>query len=161
MQADNGSLVYYMPGYNPYASGAVVGMDGQSVGQQSYYPSGYPVSYGSEAIPCYSWESTYAGDVSNGNASMVNGHGSVSSNSVRSKGSNSGKSSGNFGSKFSKSTYTQPYKPLNKVTFCLMFVGNDVSLFCMMQVLLLSIWWFFYSLIRHKMPYLWSTYESI
>ncbi|XAR56301.1 hypothetical protein NMG60_11036736 [Bertholletia excelsa] len=65
-QSDNGSLLYYMPGYNPYATGSFMGADGQ---QPYYATSGYlqhPVSYGSETMTCYSWDSTYAGDVANG-----------------------------------------------------------------------------------------------
>ncbi|KAF3453955.1 hypothetical protein FNV43_RR04397 [Rhamnella rubrinervis] len=63
MQSENGSLVYYVPGYNPYAPGTIMGVDGQSVGQQQYFSSsGYlqqPVSYGSEAVPFYSWDTTF------------------------------------------------------------------------------------------------------
>lgn len=50
VQSDNGSLVYYLPGYNPYSTGTLMGVDGQCVGQQPYFSSGYfqpPVSYGS------------------------------------------------------------------------------------------------------------------
>ncbi|XP_050211552.1 YTH domain-containing protein ECT3 [Mercurialis annua] len=116
MQSDNGSIVYYLPGYNPYASGTVVGADGQIVSQQPYYPpSGYahhPVSYGSEAVPYYSWDSTYGGDVSNGNAGSLNGN----YGSVKSYGSNTTKSNGNFAGKSSKSTFTRPVRPLNKVS---------------------------------------------
>ncbi|XP_057991176.1 uncharacterized protein LOC131173209 [Hevea brasiliensis] len=39
MQSDNGSLVCYLPRYNPYASGTVVGVDGQSVSQQANFSS--------------------------------------------------------------------------------------------------------------------------
>ncbi|XP_077252282.1 YTH domain-containing protein ECT2-like isoform X2 [Tasmannia lanceolata] len=76
IQADNGSTIYYMPGflpgYNPYAPylpGTMVGMDGQYLGQQPYFPSpiipqplastGYfpsPVPYGSEVVPAYPWD---------------------------------------------------------------------------------------------------------
>ncbi|XP_042505934.1 YTH domain-containing protein ECT2-like isoform X2 [Macadamia integrifolia] len=76
IQADNGSLVYYMPGfqpgyipYNPYFPGATIGMEGQYFGQQPYFPSpvfpqpvtapGYfptPLSYGSEVVPSYLWD---------------------------------------------------------------------------------------------------------
>ncbi|KAK3011009.1 hypothetical protein RJ639_011913, partial [Escallonia herrerae] len=63
IQSENGSLLYYLPGYDPYATGTFMGVDGQ---QPYYSSSGYlqhPGSYGSEALPCYSWDSTYAGDV--------------------------------------------------------------------------------------------------
>ncbi|XP_052194449.1 YTH domain-containing protein ECT1 [Diospyros lotus] len=65
-QSDNGSLVYYLPGYNPYGTGSFVGADGQ---QQYYSSQGYlqhPVSHGSEAMSCYSGDSTYVGNVGNG-----------------------------------------------------------------------------------------------
>ncbi|XP_048232181.1 YTH domain-containing protein ECT1 [Ricinus communis] len=123
MQSDNGSVVYYLPGYNPYASGALIGVEGQSIGQQPYFSSsGYlqhPVSYGSAAVPCYSWDSTYAGDVSNGSAAFGNGkYGSAKSNGL-----NSMKSNGNIGGKSSKSNYMQPNRPLNKVSP----LGSDFS----------------------------------
>ncbi|KAI3964498.1 hypothetical protein MKW92_005008 [Papaver armeniacum] len=76
MQADNGSLMYYMqgyqPGYVPYSSylpGATYGIDGQYLGQQQfvlspmstqpiaspgYFPS--PLAYGSEMLPSYVWD---------------------------------------------------------------------------------------------------------
>ncbi|CAK7357123.1 unnamed protein product [Dovyalis caffra] len=127
MQSDNGSMVYYWPGY-PYASGAVVGVDGQSVAQQTYFSSsGYlqhPVSYGLESVPCYSWDSTYAGDVSNGNAGFENGKGGSGSTAFsKTNGFNSVKSNGNFGSKFSKPTYTQPARPMTKASP----LGSDFS----------------------------------
>ncbi|KAJ4980521.1 hypothetical protein NE237_031358 [Protea cynaroides] len=76
IQADNGSLIYYMPGYqpgyipyNPYFPGATIGIDGQYFGQQQYFPSpafpqpiagpGYfptPPPYGSEVVPSCIWE---------------------------------------------------------------------------------------------------------
>ncbi|KAJ9158991.1 hypothetical protein P3X46_024527 [Hevea brasiliensis] len=120
MQSDNGSLVYYLPGYNPYASGAVVGVDGQSVGQQAYFSSpGYlphPVFYGSEAMPCYSWDSAYFSDVSNGNTGSQNGKYGSASTFAKSSGFNSMKSNDNTAGKSSKSTNTQAIRPLNKVS---------------------------------------------
>ncbi|XVF68255.1 hypothetical protein PTKIN_Ptkin10aG0190700 [Pterospermum kingtungense] len=117
MQPDNGSLVYYLPGYNPYSTGTLMGVDGQCVGQQPYFSSGYfqpPVSYGSEAMPCYSWESTYVGDISNGNYDgFTNVKYGPTSAFSKSNGFNSVKSNG-LGTKLSKSTYTQPNKPLSK-----------------------------------------------
>ncbi|KAF2320054.1 hypothetical protein GH714_022633 [Hevea brasiliensis] len=127
MQSDNGSLVYYLPGYNPYASGAVVGVDGQSVGQQAYFSSpGYlphPVFYGSEAMPCYSWDSAYFSDVSNGNTGSQNGKYGSASTFAKSSGFNSMKSNDNTAGKSSKSTNTQAIRPLNKVSA----LGSDFS----------------------------------
>ncbi|XVE48559.1 hypothetical protein DITRI_Ditri01bG0011400 [Diplodiscus trichospermus] len=120
VQSENGSLIYYLSGYNPYATGTLVGVDGQCVGQQPYFSTGYfqpSVSYGSEAIPCYSWDSTYAGDISNGN---FDGLGSAFANST---GFNSMKSNGHVGTKLSKSTHTQPNKPLSKGPY----MGSDPS----------------------------------
>lgn len=77
-QADYGSLLYYLPGYqsgypsyNPMLPGAVVGVDGQCFGQPSYYtsqmvqqPLGSPgfvpqsVVYGPELVPVYPWDSS-------------------------------------------------------------------------------------------------------
>ncbi|KAG6781918.1 hypothetical protein POTOM_011303 [Populus tomentosa] len=120
MQSDNGSMVYYWPSY-PYASGTVVGVDGQSVAQQPYFSSsGYlqhPVSYGLEAMPCYSWDSAYVSDVSNGNAVFENGKGDSGSTAfAQSNGFNSTKSNGNIGSKISKPMYTQLVRPMTKVS---------------------------------------------
>ncbi|XP_022748688.1 uncharacterized protein LOC111298199 isoform X2 [Durio zibethinus] len=126
VQSENGSLVYYLPGYNPYATGTLMGVDGQFIGQQPYFSSGYfhaPVSFRSEAMPCYPWDSTYAADVSNGN---LDGFGNVKyglgSSLTKSNGFNSMKSNG-FGTKLSKSTYTQPNKQLSKGPHW----GSDVS----------------------------------
>ncbi|XP_022762773.1 uncharacterized protein LOC111308590 isoform X2 [Durio zibethinus] len=126
VQSENGSLVYYLPGYSPYATGTLMGVDGQCVGQQPYFSSGYfqpPVSYGSEAIPCYPWDSTYAGDVSNGNFDGFENvkYGSASA-FAKSNGFNSMKSS-DLGAKLSKSTYTQPNRPLSKEPH----LGSDLS----------------------------------
>ncbi|KAJ6394896.1 hypothetical protein OIU77_023998 [Salix suchowensis] len=126
MQSDNG-MVYYWPSY-PYASGAVVGVEGQSVAQQPYYStSGYlqhPVSYGLETMPCYSWDSTYAGDVSNGNIGFENGKsGSGSPAFAKSSGFNSVKSNSNAGSKLSKPVHAQPARPMTKVAP----LGSDFS----------------------------------
>ncbi|XWS67476.1 hypothetical protein CRYUN_Cryun04dG0009700 [Craigia yunnanensis] len=127
VQSENGSFVYYSHGYNPYATGTLMGVDGQCVGQQPYFSSGYfqpPVSYGSEAMPCYSWDSTYAGDISNVN---FDGFGNVKYGSgsafAKSNGFNSMKSNGLVGTKFSKSTYSQPSKPLSKGPH----LGSDLS----------------------------------
>lgn len=129
VQSDNGSLVYYMPGYNPYTTGTVVGVDGQCVGQQPYFSSsGYlqqPVSYGSEAMPCYSWDSSYVGDAPNGKAGGFRNakHGLGSTTFAKSNGLNSVNTNGGVASKFSKSTYTQPIRPLGKVPQ----LGSDFS----------------------------------
>ncbi|XP_058101045.1 YTH domain-containing protein ECT4-like isoform X2 [Magnolia sinica] len=80
--ADNGSLLYYMPGfqpgynpYSPYSPGGMVGVDGQYLSQQPYLSSpvfsqpmtspGYyasPVPYGSEVAPAYLWDPSIFGD---------------------------------------------------------------------------------------------------
>ncbi|KAF2320046.1 hypothetical protein GH714_022510 [Hevea brasiliensis] len=113
--------------YNPYASGAVVGVDGQSVGQQAYFSSpGYlphPVFYGSEAMPCYSWDSAYFSDVSNGNTGSQNGKYGSASTFAKSSGFNYMKSNDNTAGKSSKSTNTQAIRPLNKVSA----LGSDFS----------------------------------
>ncbi|XVF00573.1 hypothetical protein REPUB_Repub04eG0011900 [Reevesia pubescens] len=127
LHSENGSLVYYLPGYNTYATGTLMGADGQCVGQQPYFSSGYfqpPVSYGSEAMPCYSWDSTYAADVSNGN---FDGFANVKYDSgsafAKSNGFYPMKSNGLVGTKFSKSTCTQPNKLLSKGPH----LGSDLS----------------------------------
>ncbi|XP_031489874.1 YTH domain-containing protein ECT4 isoform X2 [Nymphaea colorata] len=75
VQAENGSVLYYIPGYgcgqpplSPYMPAPVIGVDGQFLGQQPYFSShmypqlaspGYlppPVPYGSEVVPAYSWD---------------------------------------------------------------------------------------------------------
>ncbi|PQQ14576.1 uncharacterized protein Pyn_28773 [Prunus yedoensis var. nudiflora] len=130
VQSDNGSMVYYLPGYNPYAPGTLMGIDGQGVSQQQYFPSsGYmqpPVSYGSEAAPCYSWDTTFVGDVSTaansgfGNVKVGPGSAALS----KSGGFISTKTNGNLPSRFSKSLpHTQPLKSLNKEHH----LGNDFS----------------------------------
>lgn len=119
MQSEDGSIYYYLPSFNPYATGALVGVDGQCVGQQPYYSSsGYlqpPVSYGSEAMPCYSWDSTYVGDAQNGNSGGLSNvkYGSCGlgkSNSLSTK-----KPNGSINGRFSKSSYNQPNKSVGKV----------------------------------------------
>ncbi|XP_074309282.1 uncharacterized protein LOC141643856 [Silene latifolia] len=73
-QADHNSVAYYYSGYNPYAAGAYVGADG-SVSQPYYSSSGYvqtPVSYGTEAVPCYAWDYNSLGNSSNG-SNTING----------------------------------------------------------------------------------------
>ncbi|XP_068648420.1 YTH domain-containing protein ECT2 isoform X2 [Aristolochia californica] len=51
IQSSNGSVVYYMPGYNAYTPGTLTGSDGQCVGQQSYFPSSGP-----DAMSSYSYD---------------------------------------------------------------------------------------------------------
>ncbi|GAV90208.1 YTH domain-containing protein [Cephalotus follicularis] len=129
LQSDNTSMVYYLPGYNPYATGTVVGADVQCVGQQPHFSSsGYlhpPVSYGSEAVPYYSWQTTYVGDAPIGKASgFVNAkQGPGVAAFAMSKGINSAITNSNFPGRFSKSTYTQHNKPLNKMPQ----LGSDFS----------------------------------
>ncbi|XP_024980537.1 uncharacterized protein LOC112517364 isoform X2 [Cynara cardunculus var. scolymus] len=84
---DSGSLLYYMPGYNPYTTGNYMGLDGQ----QPYFSS-------SEVMPCYSWNSTtYSGDTTNRNGTSMgtksNGIKSNDLNSKRTMNSYTGKSS--------------------------------------------------------------------
>uniref|UniRef100_A0A2P2K6A3 YTH domain-containing family protein n=2 Tax=Rhizophora mucronata TaxID=61149 RepID=A0A2P2K6A3_RHIMU len=115
VQSDNSSLVYYFPGY-PYASGAVVGVDGQSVGQQSYYPSsGYlqnPLSFG--------WDSTYVSNVPNGNADFGNRrYGSASTTFAKANSLKAMKDGGKNAGKVPKSAYI----PLNKASP----LGSDLS----------------------------------
>ncbi|KAM3714777.1 hypothetical protein ACJW31_01G359300 [Castanea mollissima] len=121
MQSDNASMVYYLPGY-PYPSGTLVGADGQCAGQQQYLASsGYlqqPVPYGSEAMPCYSWDSPYVGDALNGSsAGFANGKSAPGSTTVaKSNSSYSMRTNGNVASKFSKSIpHTQPVRTFNKM----------------------------------------------
>ncbi|XP_057978237.1 YTH domain-containing protein ECT4 isoform X2 [Malania oleifera] len=138
IQSDNGSLVYYMPGFDQYTPGTFMGVEGQC--HQPYLSSsGYlqpTVSYGSEAMPCYSWDSTFVGNAPNGttatlgkekygpapNASMKMN----SLNSLKYNGPIAGKSSvlpldsksrpSAASSNFSKSNlHTPPLKPLSKV----------------------------------------------
>lgn len=134
VQSDNGSLLYYMPGYNPYNAG-YMGGDGK---QQSYLSSGYlqqPVSYGSDSMPCYSWGSTYCADITNsaapksGNVKSTFGR----NGSVKSSGFNSTKTNSSFSSKNSTILFNpknrqstamsnptksihqaQPFNPVNK-----------------------------------------------
>lgn len=126
VHSDNGSLLYYLPGYDPYST--LVGVDGQCVGQQPYFSSsGYlqhPVSYGSEVMPCYSWDSTYVADIQNGNAvGFGNEKYGGSTAFAKSNGLNSVKKNGCFTNKVSKSSHTQSTKPVSKVTQ----LGSDLS----------------------------------
>lgn len=126
IQSDNGSLLYYLPGYNPYEN--FMGVDGQ---QPYFSSSGYfqsPVSYG--------WDSTYGGDLKNGTRATRGGMKSANGSNipVKSNGFNSINTSKTVDSKNStlpsdmksrqstpSSNYskpilqTQPLKPLNKV----------------------------------------------
>ncbi|KAK4438362.1 YTH domain-containing protein ECT4 [Sesamum alatum] len=130
IQSDNTSLLYYLPGY-PYTTG-YMGVDGKPTYASSEYLQ-QPCSYGSEAFPCYSYDSTYSGSGSTGKAA---GSGSVKSvmghnNSVKSSGHNIAKTNSNLSSKtsalpynskvqqpsnVSKSVYqNQPLKSLNRL----------------------------------------------
>ncbi|KAJ6350494.1 hypothetical protein OIU78_006626 [Salix suchowensis] len=83
MQADNGSLIYFMPGthpaYSPYVPVNMIGADGQFVAQPPYSPTsvfqpsfpspGYiptPLPYG-ESLPYMCDPSVYVGDGTYGN----------------------------------------------------------------------------------------------
>lgn len=86
MQADNGSFVYVMPGFQPgysaYLPATTIGVDGQYVDQQAYpsspifqppigSPGYYPTthSYGEFVPPPYGWDpSLLVGDGSFGNS---------------------------------------------------------------------------------------------
>ncbi|KAK6915932.1 YTH domain [Dillenia turbinata] len=135
--SDNGSMFYYLPGYDPFVTGTFMGIDGQCVGQQPYYsPSGclqHPVSYGAETVPCYSWNTAYVGDGQHVTISAAgdakSGSGPISSANLNKLNS---KPNGSLGGKlstlpldpkfhqfavpsnFSKSS-SQPLKPFNKV----------------------------------------------
>ena len=103
-----------------------MGVDGQGIGQQQYFSSsGYhqpPVSYGSEALPCYSWDPTFVRDIPKGvNGCFQNSKpGLRSSGLAKSNALNSTKTNGGIASKFSKPLLqSQPVKSLNKV--CIAF----------------------------------------
>ncbi|KAL6545712.1 YT521-B-like domain [Orobanche gracilis] len=123
IQSDNNSLLYYYPGYSPYQTGT------------DYLQQ--PCSYGSDAFPCYSYDSAYSGNVSNvstGGPTARSGSAKPAmmgpSGSGKSNGYNAPKTNSNFSSKvsalpsssklhqssnFSKSIYqNQHLKPLNK-----------------------------------------------
>lgn len=151
MQSNNGSLLYYVPGYNAYAAGTLVGADGQCVGQQPYYSSSgfiqHPVSYGSEVVPCYSWDSPYGRDAQNGNAGDVGNAKYGRPAFAKSNSLNSVKGNGSITNKFSKSSYIQPNKPLSKVSkiyktfhniFCMIsfnLILDSSILLCLLQYL--------------------------
>ncbi|XP_062206509.1 YTH domain-containing protein ECT4-like [Phragmites australis] len=79
VQADNGSYLCYLPGYeNGYASyspvvpGAITGVDGQYVSKEPYYSTAIPmqdpstpgifaqqIAYGPELVPSYSWDPSF------------------------------------------------------------------------------------------------------
>ncbi|KAL0422235.1 UNVERIFIED_CONTAM: YTH domain-containing protein ECT4 [Sesamum latifolium] len=99
-RSDNTSLLYYLPGY-PYATG-YMGVDGKPTYASSEYLQ-QPCSYGSEAFPCYSYDSTYSGSGSTGKAA---GSGSLKSvmgqnSSVKSSGHNIAKTNTNLKQDFS------------------------------------------------------------
>ncbi|XP_035834375.1 YTH domain-containing protein ECT1 isoform X4 [Helianthus annuus] len=58
----NGSLLYYMPSYNPYATGTFMGVDGQ----QPYFSS-------SDAMSCYAWNSNSTSSYGTKSATGSNG----------------------------------------------------------------------------------------
>lgn len=79
VQADNGSYLCYLPGYeNGYASyspvgpGGIPSVDGQYVSKEPYYSTAIPVqdlstpgifaqpiAYGTELVPAYSWDPSF------------------------------------------------------------------------------------------------------
>lgn len=98
IQQDSSSLLYYIPGYGPYSTG-FVGVDGK----QAYTSSEYiqqPCSYGPDSYPCYTYDSTYAG---NGSSSSTSGSmkSGGTSGSGKSNGFNVAKTNGNLSSKTS------------------------------------------------------------
>ncbi|GFQ03964.1 yth domain-containing family protein 2 [Phtheirospermum japonicum] len=121
--SDNNSPLYYYPGYGSYTTG--------------YASTEYlqqPCSYGSDAFPCYSYDSTYSGNVSTGTAARPSSAKPVMgpSSSGKSNGYNNPKTNSSFSSKtatspfnsraqqpssnFSKPVYqNQHMKPLNKL----------------------------------------------
>ncbi|XP_016539001.1 YTH domain-containing protein ECT4 isoform X3 [Capsicum annuum] len=117
VQSENGSLLYYMPGYNPYGAGYIGGD-----GKQPYLSSGYlqqPVSYGSDSMPCYSWGgSTYCADITNsaapksGNVKSTFGR----NGSVRSNGFNPTKTNGSFSSKNSTMLFNPKNRPSTAIS---------------------------------------------
>lgn len=61
VQTEDSSLLHYMPGYNTYAPGHVMAVDTQYLGQQPNFSSAgqlpQTISYGTESMPAYSWNS--------------------------------------------------------------------------------------------------------
>ncbi|CAH1426284.1 unnamed protein product [Lactuca virosa] len=82
--SDNGSLLYYMPSYNPYATGAYMGVDGQQHKQQQQQQQ-QPYFSSSEAMPCYSWNSTYPENSTSFGAKSVTGSNGMKSNDFNTK----------------------------------------------------------------------------
>ena len=133
----NGHENFYAQCANVGDSACVMDVDGQCISQPPYFSSEYlqqPVPYETEAVPCYSWDSTYVGDATNGtNANFGNVKSgsrptaSAKANdfpSMKAKGTVANKFSLPFDSKsrqfaapsnFPKSIFqSQPLKPLNK-----------------------------------------------
>ncbi|KAG8368852.1 hypothetical protein BUALT_Bualt15G0089800 [Buddleja alternifolia] len=117
-------LLYYLPGYGPYTTG-YMGLDGKPTYASSEYlqQSG---SYGSEAFPCYSYDSTYSGKGSTGTAvkSVMGPSGSGKSYNAAKTNTNLSSKASSFpfnskvqqSSNYSKSVYqNQPLKPLNRL----------------------------------------------
>ncbi|XP_062176582.1 YTH domain-containing protein ECT4 isoform X3 [Alnus glutinosa] len=116
---------YYYPGYNGSFSQLDDHYNLHADGSHTGYVQ-QPVSYGSEAVPCYSWDATFVGDVPNGTtAGFVNTQCAPGSTTfAKSNGFNSMKVNGNAASKFSKSIpHTTPIRTLNKVPH----LRSDVS----------------------------------
>jgi len=64
VQADNGSYLCYLPGYeNGYASyspvvpGGIASVDGQYVSTPDIFAQ--PIAYGTELVPAYSWDPSF------------------------------------------------------------------------------------------------------
>ncbi|KAL3625659.1 hypothetical protein CASFOL_030513 [Castilleja foliolosa] len=121
--SDNNTPLYYYPGYGSYTTG--------------YASTEYlqqPCSYGSDAFPCYSYDSTYSGNLSTGSTARSGSTKPVMgpSGSGKSNGYNNPKTNSSFSSRtassllnskaqqqsfnFSKPVYqNQHTKPLNKL----------------------------------------------
>ncbi|KAL6316589.1 hypothetical protein AAG906_018844 [Vitis piasezkii] len=117
VQSDNG-MVYYLSGYNPYASGTLMGVDGQCVSQPPYFSSGYlqqPVPYGTEASG-----SRPTASAKTNNFPSMKANGTVANKYSLPFDSKPRQSAAP--SNFSKSLFhSQPLKPLNKASH----LGSD------------------------------------
>ncbi|KAL6317899.1 hypothetical protein AAG906_030806 [Vitis piasezkii] len=117
VQSDNG-MVYYLSGYNPYATGTLMGVDGQCVSQPPYFSSEYlqqPVPYGTEASG-----SRPTASAKTNNFPSMKANGTVANKYSLPFDSKPRQSAAP--SNFSKSLFhSQPLKPLNKASH----LGSD------------------------------------
>lgn len=121
---NTGSLLYYMPSYNPYASGTFMGVNGQ----QPYFSS-------SDAMPRYSWNSNSTSSFSTKSAVGSNGMKYSDFNSKRAINNPYTGNSQNYAmdmksrqqstSSVPKSVLqSQQIRSLNKVCDCVLFFGT-------------------------------------